>query len=120
LLQPGDGRDVVVDVFHTLLHADKALTSEDVERLVKEHRTTHNLPHKGVTSSNIRRQIKRLRDIYLIDKLGTTYRLSENANLADIFTERLQDFYLRTIVDRVKDYCHAVDKARKPLGNAKS
>ena len=38
LLQPGDSRDVVVDVLSVLLNAKKEMDSKEIEELVKEER----------------------------------------------------------------------------------
>jgi hypothetical protein len=108
LLQPGDSRDVVVDVFYVILRERKELTSQDIERLVKESRKQHNLAMLGVAGSNIRRQLKRLRDLYLIEKVQNSYRITENAQLSEIFEERIEKFYLKSIVARVREYFEAV------------
>jgi hypothetical protein len=108
LLQPGDSRDVVVDVFQVLIKSKKELSSEDVEKLVSENRKKHKLPMLGIAPSNIRRQLKRLRDLFLVEKVANSYRITENAKLTDIFAEKIENFYLKTIVERVKEYFEAV------------
>src|SRR3989344_6424413 len=68
LLQPGDSRDIVVDVLHALHNAakeKKLLNSEDIKKHAIELRKKASLPLKGIASSNIRRQLKRLRELYL-------------------------------------------------------
>ena len=52
LLQPGDSRDVVVDVLYTLLRAKKELNSEEVRDRVINFRKQKQLPILGVASSN--------------------------------------------------------------------
>ena len=72
LLQPGDSRDVIVDILHVLLIAKqqkKELSSEQVKNLVIKHREEKNKSMFGVAPSNIRRQLKRLRDIYFVEKI---------------------------------------------------
>jgi hypothetical protein len=110
LLQPGDSRDVVVDVFQSILNAKKPLTSDEVEKSVVENRKKNKLPMLGIAPSNIRRQLKRLRDLFLVEKVGNTYRITENAKLSDIFTEKIEQFYLKTIVERVREYFEAVQE----------
>ncbi len=113
LLQPGDSRDVMVDVFFALLLAKKegkSLTSKDVEEMVKEIRKNHNLPMVGVASSNIRRQIKRLKDLFLIESRAASLRISEFNSTVDIFEEKIEKFYLPSILNRTKDYLKEVDK----------
>ena len=104
LLQPGDSRDVIVDVFSVLIIDRSLQDSETIERRVKELRRVEKLPLRGVAPSNIRRQLKRLRDIYLVEKQGSQYRITEGANLKDLFEEKIEKFYLRTILERVKEY----------------
>ena len=38
LLQPGDSRDVIVDILHVLLKAKKELSSEEIGKLVIDER----------------------------------------------------------------------------------
>ncbi|MBW2972844.1 hypothetical protein KY346_00445 [Candidatus Woesearchaeota archaeon] len=108
LLQPGDSRDVVVDVFHVLLK-NKGLTSTEVEKKVIESRKKDKLPQIGIASSNIRRHLKRLKDLFLIESTGNSYRITENAKLSEIFTEKIEQYYLKTISERVKEYFEALD-----------
>ena len=112
LLQPGDGRDVIADVFLALLKAPEPVSLVDIEKSVKLSRKQHNLAMMGIASSNIRRQVKRLKDAFLVEKLGNSYRIAENAPLHEVFAEKIEKFYLPTIVSRVREYCEAVEKER--------
>lgn len=108
LLQPGDSRDVIVDVFQALLDNKKGLTSEEIVAKAVELRKNANLAMNGIAASNIRRQIKRLRDAYLVDKSKNNYRINENEELPRIFKEKIEKFCLPSIVERVKEYFEAV------------
>ena len=110
LLQPGDSRDVIVDVFSVLLQSKKELSSEEIEKLVIEERKKHKLPLLGIASSNIRRQLKRLRDLFIIEKVGSNYRVNEKAKLEEIFEEKIGRFLLNSVVQRVKEYVKKVDE----------
>ena len=112
ILQPGDSRDVIVDVFQVLVNAKEALSSEEVEKLVVENRKKHKLQLAGIAPSNIRRQLKRLRDLFLVEKVSNSYRIAENAKLNEIFEEKIEQFYLKTIVDRVREYFEAVQYSK--------
>ncbi len=112
LLQPGDGRDVIADVFLSLLKAPEPVSLAEIENSVKLSRKNHNLAMVGIASSNIRRQVKRLKDAFLVEKLGNSYRIAENAPLHELFAEKIEKFYLPTIVSRVREYCEAVEKER--------
>jgi len=107
LLQPGDSRDVIVDILHILLKAKKqkkGLSSEEIENQVIKARKKQKHPLIGIASSNIRRQIKRLRDIFLVEKIKNSYRITEFEDLSVIFEEKIEKFYLNSILDRVKEY----------------
>ncbi|MDD9953130.1 MAG: hypothetical protein OXR66_02235 [Candidatus Woesearchaeota archaeon] len=109
LLQPGDSRDVVVDVLHVLLEAEKPFTSVEVERAVIEKRKEAGLELLGIAPSNIRRQLLRLRDIFLAEKLKNTYRIREHTSIREIFEENIEKYYLSSILTRVKEYIDEID-----------
>lgn len=111
LLQPGDSRDVIVDVLQVMLEAEKELTSTEVERRVIEQRKNQKLQLLGVAPSNIRRQLLRLRDLFIVEKVKNNYRIRENASLKTIFSESVQQYYLDSILKRVREYIEEVDKA---------
>ena len=110
LLQPGDSRDVVVDIFYVLLKGKKEMNSEEIRQAVIELRKKSRLPLLGVASSNVRRQLKRLRDIFLVEKIVNNYRITENLSLSEVMEEKLEKLLLPSLLDRVKDYFKAVDK----------
>ncbi|HIH31995.1 TPA: hypothetical protein HA235_04780 [Candidatus Woesearchaeota archaeon] len=109
LLQPGDSRDIIVDILYVVLKAKEPLTSMDIENNVIEFRKHNNLPLQGIASSNIRRQLLRLRDIFLVEKLKNSYRINENSKLFELFVEKIEKYYLNSIVERVKDYINEAD-----------
>jgi DNA-binding transcriptional ArsR family regulator len=107
LLQPGDSRDVIVDVLYVLLKArknKKELNSIEVEDSVRAVRKQYKLPMLGIAGSNIRRQLKRLRELFLIEKIANNYRITEFMPLNEIFEEKIEKYYLKSVKDRVKDY----------------
>jgi len=113
LLQPGDSRDVIVDIFYVLLKArtDKLeLSSEKIRELVIQLRQESNVPLQGIASSNIRRQLKRLRDAFFIEKVRNKYRINEHDDLKIIFEEKIQQYLLQSIIGRVRDYFEKVDE----------
>lgn len=110
LLQPGDSRDVVVDVLQVILEADRELSSAEVERRVIEKRKEAGLELLGIAPSNIRRQLLRLRDVFLVEKVRNNYRVREQTSLRAIFEENVEQYYLASILSRVKEHLDAVDK----------
>jgi hypothetical protein len=113
LLQPGDSRDVIVDVFHQLLQAKQRkeeLHSEEVKNHVMDYRKKNSLPMLGVASSNIRRQLKRLKDLHLIETNANLYRISEWNEVSEIFEEKIHDYLLQSVLGRVRDYVKKIDQ----------
>ena len=107
LLQPGDSRDVIVDILLVLLNNRRRkilMTSEEVREKVIAQRKKLKLPLNGIASSNVRRQLKRLRDLYLIENIKNQYRVTEFENMSVIFDRHIRDFYLKNILERVEDY----------------
>ncbi|MFW5865587.1 MAG: hypothetical protein ACOCU6_00660 [Nanoarchaeota archaeon] len=112
LLQPGDSRDVVVDVLHVMLQNkdNKPLTSKQVEELVIKNREEHNIEQFGIAPSNIRRQLLRCRELFLVEKVKAAYRITENLSFSEIYAEKLKNYYLKTILDRTEEYMRTIDK----------
>ena len=113
LLQPGDSRDVIVDILNVLIKAGKSqknLTSDEICSLVVEDRKNQKLPMLGIASSNVRRQLKRLKDLLLIEKRLNAYRITEHSNLNEIFEEKIEKILLQSINARVKEYLKKIDE----------
>ena len=108
LLQPGDSRDVIVDIFQILLETKKEMSCDEIREAVIERRKEAKLALNGIAPSNVRRQVKRLRDIYFVEKVRNNYRIHENEQLAVLFTEKIEKFYLAAILARVKEYLEAL------------
>ena len=112
LVQPADSRDIVVDILLVLLKAKKEkkeLNLEQVKKGAIEIRQEFNVEIKGVADSNIRRQLKKLRDIFLIEKIANNYRVSEFEDLTKIFEDKIERFYLSSIIKRIKEYLREID-----------
>ncbi len=113
LLQPGDSRDVVVDVLMVMLLAEKDLTSKEVEARVIANRKDNNQALLGIAPSNIRRQLLRLRDLFIVEKVANDYKIKEGSKLIDLFEENIERYYMKSIVSRVKEYLKEVDSEFK-------
>lgn len=113
VLQPGDSRDVIVDVLHVLFRSRKKkqlLSVGDIEKKVVMNRKLHKLAQQGIAPSNIRRQIKRLRNLMLVEKVKSKYRISEFLGVGEIFAEKIEKFLLQGVIQRVKEYLSAADE----------
>ena len=107
VLQPGDSRDVIVDILYVLLRArkqKKLLTAVQLEKQVIKSRKKAKLPLLGIASSNIRRQVRRLKEIMLVEKVHNGYRIVEFLPLSEIYEKKIEKFYLSSISERIKEY----------------
>ena len=112
LLQLGDSRDVIVDILMILIDANKEkkrLTSEEIRVKAEELRKKYSLETKGLAESNIRRQLKRLRDAMLITKAENKYYLTEHSSLKEIFENSIEKFVIPQTVERIKEYLGELD-----------
>ena len=117
LLQPGDSRDIIVDIFQVMLTASKSkvmLSSNKVRDEVVKLRKQNKLPLKGIAESNVRRQLKRLRDLFFVEKIKNDYRIAEWEHPSVIFNEKIEKFYLENIKGRVKEYFNALEIQNEP------
>ena len=115
LLQPGDSRDIIVDILLVLDDARKQktmLSSFDIRDKVGSLRKQNSLDNNGLAESNIRRQLKRLRDAMIAEKLENKYRLWEFLPISEIFTTKIEKFLVPQIIDRIKEYLNKLDSLK--------
>jgi len=113
LLQPGDSRDVIVDILLALENARKErkeLSSIEIQSLVSKIRKENSLDEKGLAESNIRRQLKRLRDLMFVDKKNNLYKLSEFEPLSEIFKNKIEEFLIPQTINRIKEYLDKLEE----------
>ncbi len=113
MLQPGDSRDIIVDIVLVLEDARKQkawLSSFEIRDRVTLLRKDNSLEGKGLAESNIRRQLKRLRDGMLVDKQENKYRLSEFAPLTEIFETKIEKFLIPQMIERIKEYLKKLEQ----------
>jgi len=113
LLQLGDSRDVIVDILMILNNANKEkekLTGEEIRKRVEEIRKKYSLDTRGLAESNIRRQLKRLRDNMLIDRIENKYYIAEHSSLKEIFENSIERFIIPQTIERIKEYLEELDK----------
>src|SRR3990172_8752404 len=65
LLKPGESRDIIVDITHSLLLAKKEKKILDIPNFLE----TLN-GKAGASAPNVRRQLRRLKELKLIEKLS--------------------------------------------------
>lgn len=113
LLQPGDSRDVIVDILLVLIESSKekrTISSDEIKSKVEELRKKYNLEARGIAESNIRRQLKRLRDAMLVDKKNNLYNLTEFSSMSEIFQEKIEKFLIPQTIERIKEYLNELEK----------
>ncbi len=113
LLQLGDSRDIIVDILMVLTDANKGrerLSSEEIGKRSEESRKKYSLETKGLAESNIRRQLKRLRDAMFIEKSENKYYLAEHACLKEIFENSIEKFIIPQTIERIKEYLDELEK----------
>lgn len=105
LLQPGDSRDIIVDVFLELLKArkqKKLLNINEILILLKEK--------QGASSSNLRRQLRRLKALKLVEKVPEGYRISEFENIEPVLDNYIIQFLVSPSLERIRNYVREIDK----------
>jgi len=109
LLQEGDSRDVIVDLLLLFLKKRKEKKFLKSEEIVTELKKTVD---RGISEPNIRRQIKRLKDMMIIEKVPgvNAYRIVEFANLLTIIEKNVFGIKLTSITERIKEYAKLIDQ----------
>ncbi|MFW6024913.1 MAG: hypothetical protein ACOCRX_01080 [Candidatus Woesearchaeota archaeon] len=113
LLQEGDSRDVIVDILKVLVEASSKrewITSKEVRNRAYDNRKSNNLKLIGLADSNIRRQLKRLKDLMIIDTEKNHYAITEFMSLEELFESKIEPFIIKPTINRIKDYLKKSDK----------
>ncbi|HIJ97617.1 TPA: hypothetical protein H1009_00860 [archaeon] len=105
LLNPGESRDILVDIFSELLTArkdKKMLQAEEFTVLLKDK--------AGGSLPNVRRQLRRLKELKLVEHSAEGYRIAEFGAVTPIIEKYIVEFLVKPAVERVKQYANEVDK----------
>ena len=120
LLQPGDSRDVIVDILFVLEEAKerkKEVSAAEIKELLCDIRERGGLSLNGTADSNVRRQLKRLRDAHLIEKIRNNYRVFEFMGLDEIFESKIKKITLDAVLSRNKEYFEYYKKFEEKKNN---
>lgn len=101
LLQPGDSRELVVTVFKLLL-TKSAVTVSDIQK---------EAPDAAV--SGIRRHLRRMVELKLVERQTNSYRLTEGESLSYIVSNLTRKYLVDEAFARVEDYAKALDSSFK-------
>jgi hypothetical protein len=95
LLQPGESRDVIVNIFELLLeNKGKGFEPSEILKALGEKR--------GASAPNIRRQVRRLRDLKLVEKRQDGYQICES--IPSVVENFIEPFVVKQTVERLKEY----------------
>jgi hypothetical protein len=100
LLQPGESRDIIVDLFE-LLQSSKGngLDPIDILKALGDKR--------GASAPNIRRQLRRMKDLKLVEKRQDGYHLCEKfSTVVDTF---IIPFVVTQSLERLREYSSLLD-----------
>ena len=100
LLQPGESRDIIVDLFE-LLQSSKGngLDPIDILKALGDKR--------GASAPNIRRQLRRMKDLKLVEKRQDGYQLCEKfSTVVDTF---IIPFVVTQSLERLREYSSLLD-----------
>ena len=64
----------------------------------------------GASAPNIRRQLRRLKELKLVEHSASGYRIAEFGAITPIVEKYLVEFLVKPAVERVKQYANEVDK----------
>ena len=106
LLQPGDSRDVIMDLLKLFIKAARVKRYLPPEEIYKY---ALNFGKQGVSQSNVRRHLLRLKEINFIEKTKEGYRLREWLSLKDLFNDFIK-FKAMPTIERISSYASLIDQ----------
>lgn len=94
LINPGDNRAGVVEVFEAIFNSKEPLGAEDVFDALE----------KRLALSGIRRHLRRLEKIRLLEHRNSKYQLAEGRNLTYSLKYVIKDYLIEDIFNRIYEY----------------
>ena len=95
LLQPGESRDVIVNIFELLLeNRGRGFEPTEILRALGEKR--------GASAPNVRRQLRRMRDLKLVEKRQDGYQICDS--IPSVVENFIEPFVVKQTVERLKEY----------------
>jgi hypothetical protein len=109
LLQPGDSRDVIVDLM-LLLNAAKKQKVLLAPEMIYKNIANVSTDKLGAAPSNIRRHLKRLKNFKLIEKIGIGYRTCEWMGFDELVEKNISEFLVKPTLERIKEYASKIEE----------
>lgn len=103
LLQTGDGRDIIGEIFYEFIASSKNEEYLPIDLIIDKFKKLN-----GGTPNNIRRHIKRLKDAGLIERTDWGYRIIEFLPLSELFKKIIKDS-IEPSINRIIEYCSIID-----------
>jgi DNA-binding transcriptional ArsR family regulator len=104
LLQTGDGRDIISEIFYEFVVSAKNHEYLPVELIIEKFSDFH-----GGTSSNIRRHLRRLKEAGLVERTFSGYRIIEFMPITELLKKKIIPQLIEPSINRVIEYCSAID-----------
>jgi len=107
LLQTGDGRDIISEIFYEFLTSSKNKEYLPIDLIIKKFSG-----YGGGTPNNIRRHILRLKDCGLIERTDFGYRIKEFSDLKELFKKEIISEIIEPSISRIMEYCEKIDRLK--------
>jgi DNA-binding transcriptional ArsR family regulator len=104
LLQTGDGRDIISEIFYSFVACAKNNEYLPIDLIIRKFNDLD-----GGTPNNIRRHILRLKEYGLIERTDYGYRLTEFMGLKELFKQGIIKEFVEPSVNRIIEYCEKID-----------
>lgn len=106
LLQPGDSRDIIINLLDLFLRMNK---EKKLLKPAEIYKNLSNLNKEGNTPPNIRRHLKRLKVVNIIEKYDNAYRIKEWLSLRELVRNHIKNNIIFPILDRIEEYAGLID-----------
>ncbi|MDP7079406.1 MAG: hypothetical protein QF415_05920 [Candidatus Undinarchaeales archaeon] len=104
VLQPNDRRDTIVDVLHALFRTHARGEQSTLEELVNELKTMG--VTEGLAASNLRRHLRRLAALHLVERSKNRYRFTEGVSPVEAFSFTRR-YLIDDVAERIEEYLRA-------------
>ncbi len=108
VLQPNDRRDTVVDVLHALFRTYARGEQPNLEELMDELKAMD--VTEGLAASNLRRHLRRLAALHLVERSKNRYRFTEGVSPVEAFSFTRR-YLIDDVTERIEEYLRAGEEA---------
>lgn len=105
LLQTGDGRDIISEIFYDFIASSKNKEYLPIDLIIKKFKD-----FDGGTPNNIRRHILRLKEYGLIERTDYGYRMPDFMDLKELFKKEIIKEFIEPSINRIIEYCEKIDE----------